>query len=234
MMARRAMRITFCFVVMCRPRQGVAEHEVSLGVEDGHCGAFLTALLHVLPFIDAGSPSALDYFKVRARACARACACACTCGCACVCTCAGGWAGGWPCALTVCSAQPARSQEHPSPTPTHATLTFRTVSHGARANVLTPGSLCVLVCCGWQLVDAVIQGSGPLAVPALRACGGVALLDALVLVGADDHWDRGDGCLRPRAWASFHSLKASPSPDSVLLCGLAVMVFRPLDHSSGV
>jgi hypothetical protein len=223
---------------MCRPHQGVAEHEVSSGVEDGHCGAFLTALLHVLPFIDAGSPSALDYFKVLARVCVRmrvgvlvgvfvgvrvfALVRV------------GGRVGGLPCALAVCPAQPARSQEHPSPTPTHAPLTFRTVSYGARANVLTPGSLCTMVRCGLQLLDAVIQGSGPLAAPALRACGGVALLDALVLVRAGDNWDWGDGRLRSRAWASFHSLKASPSPASVLLCGLAVMEFCPLDHSSGV
>jgi hypothetical protein len=49
----------------------------------------------------------------------------------------------------------------------------------------------------------VIQGSGPLAAPALRACGGVALLDALVLVGADDQWGRGMGAFVPGRGRAF-------------------------------
>ncbi len=53
-------------VLLVRPVavQAVAEHEVVTGAPAGHCGAFIAAMLRVLPFIDPNTPSALDFFKV--------------------------------------------------------------------------------------------------------------------------------------------------------------------------
>ena len=53
-------------VLLVRPFavQAVAEHEVVAGALAGHCGAFITGMLRVLPFIDPNTPSALDFFKV--------------------------------------------------------------------------------------------------------------------------------------------------------------------------